>query len=185
MERDCLPHWKCPRSESDVRFVIFLACEVGGSKFIENSREQVQINIARSNVRMYENVFPWLQVLAVAPPSSSASLSMPCHAMPCRPWRLRGRRSRSRLSLLPHIFTARCGRGLRAMAVLVCLGITAMPYVAPFLQHANPPPAELAGTPAHARTGLFVAHRAAEVVPWLAQVHAGSGCALGCAWARC
>ena len=83
MDRDCLPHWKCPRSESDVRFVIFLACEVGGSKFIENSREQVQINIARSNVRMYENVFPWLQVLAVAPPSSSASLSMPCHAMPC------------------------------------------------------------------------------------------------------
>ena len=82
MERDCLPHWKCPRSESDVRFVIFLACEVGGSKFIENSREQVQINIARSNVRMYENVFPWLQVLAVAPPSSSASLSMPCHALP-------------------------------------------------------------------------------------------------------
>ena len=47
-----------------MRFVIFLACEVGGSKFIENSREQVQINIARSNVRMYENVFPWLQVFA-------------------------------------------------------------------------------------------------------------------------
>jgi len=41
-------------------YVFFLACEVGGSKFIENSARDLQIGIIESNIRMYQVVFPWL-----------------------------------------------------------------------------------------------------------------------------
>ena len=45
---------------TDVRYCIFLACEVGGSKFIESSEMNVQLGIIESNIRIYQTVFPWL-----------------------------------------------------------------------------------------------------------------------------
>jgi nucleoside-diphosphate-sugar epimerase len=44
-----------------IEFVFFLACEVGGSKFIESSSNQVQRDIIESNLKMYDSVLPWLQ----------------------------------------------------------------------------------------------------------------------------
>jgi nucleoside-diphosphate-sugar epimerase len=41
-------------------YVFFLACEVGGSKFIESSARNLQIGIIESNIKMYQVVFPWL-----------------------------------------------------------------------------------------------------------------------------
>ncbi|EKX33445.1 hypothetical protein GUITHDRAFT_166454 [Guillardia theta CCMP2712] len=39
---------------------MFLACEVGGSKFIESSAQNLQLGIIESNLRIYQNVLPWL-----------------------------------------------------------------------------------------------------------------------------
>ena len=47
-------------NNSGVSYVFFLACEVGGSKFIENSQRQLQAGIIESNIKMYQVVFPWL-----------------------------------------------------------------------------------------------------------------------------
>ncbi len=45
---------------ADISYCIFLACEVGGSKFIESSEQSIQVNIIDSNIRIYQTVFPWL-----------------------------------------------------------------------------------------------------------------------------
>jgi nucleoside-diphosphate-sugar epimerase len=45
---------------ANISYCIFLACEVGGSKFIESSEQSIQVNIIDSNVRIYQTVFPWL-----------------------------------------------------------------------------------------------------------------------------
>jgi FkbM family methyltransferase len=45
--------------EVPVHFVFFLACEVGGSKFLTSARAQDAVRLY--NERMYENVFPWLR----------------------------------------------------------------------------------------------------------------------------
>jgi len=47
-------------NETQLAYVFFLACEVGGSKFIENSARDLQIGIIESNIRIYQVVFPWL-----------------------------------------------------------------------------------------------------------------------------
>ena len=47
-------------NNSGVSYCIFLACEVGGSKFIESTEQDIQINIINSNLRIYQTVFPWL-----------------------------------------------------------------------------------------------------------------------------
>ena len=73
-ERDVIVHHVRNRRHIDLRipgaldvfnatnlsYVFFLACEVGGSKFIENSARDLQIGIIESNIRMYQVVFPWL-----------------------------------------------------------------------------------------------------------------------------
>ena len=43
--------------EGPFSFVFFLACEVGGAKYLE--RSNVQGDILRHNVQIYETVFPW------------------------------------------------------------------------------------------------------------------------------
>lgn len=43
--------------EGPFDFVFFIACEVGGAKFLE--KEQSQPAILRHNIQMYESVFPW------------------------------------------------------------------------------------------------------------------------------
>jgi nucleoside-diphosphate-sugar epimerase len=45
---------------TDITYCIFLACEVGGSKFIESTEQIIQVNIIDSNIRIYQTVFPWL-----------------------------------------------------------------------------------------------------------------------------
>lgn len=47
-------------NKEDIDFVFFLACEVGGSKFISSSLKEVQQQILLHNLRIYETVFPWL-----------------------------------------------------------------------------------------------------------------------------
>jgi nucleoside-diphosphate-sugar epimerase len=47
----------------NISFVYFLACDVGGSKFIDAADQQYQI--LHSNLAMYQVVFPWLQSVAV------------------------------------------------------------------------------------------------------------------------
>lgn len=47
-------------NESDVSFVFFLACEVGGAKFIHSSEKGSQRQIIENNVLMYQTVFKWL-----------------------------------------------------------------------------------------------------------------------------
>ena len=47
-------------NKSQISYCIFLACEVGGSKFIESSEQDIQVNIINSNLRIYQTVFPWL-----------------------------------------------------------------------------------------------------------------------------
>lgn len=47
-------------NRSDIQYCFFLACEVGGSKFLEDSDPRVQLGILESNLRMYQSVLPWL-----------------------------------------------------------------------------------------------------------------------------
>jgi len=44
-----------------IDFVFFLACEVGGSKYINNNSSNVQLEIVENNVLIYQTVFSWLQ----------------------------------------------------------------------------------------------------------------------------
>lgn len=46
---------------SHAQFVYFLACEVGGSKFLESSSEAQQLAIIRHNLRIYETVLNWFE----------------------------------------------------------------------------------------------------------------------------
>lgn len=46
-------------AQRDVRLVVFLACEVGGSGFLE--RAAAQWPILTHNLRIYDTVFPWLR----------------------------------------------------------------------------------------------------------------------------
>lgn len=48
-------------SSEPVSFVYFFACEVGGSKFLESSDENVQLNIIENNLAIYRTVFSWLK----------------------------------------------------------------------------------------------------------------------------
>lgn len=47
-------------NKSQITYCFFLACEVGGSKFLESSDQRVQLGIIESNIRIYQAVFPWL-----------------------------------------------------------------------------------------------------------------------------
>lgn len=48
-------------SDSNIRMVYFLACEVGGSKVIDEGPEATQIALLRHNGLIYETVLPWLR----------------------------------------------------------------------------------------------------------------------------
>jgi|LauGreDrversion2_3_1035106.scaffolds.fasta_scaffold83757_1 hypothetical protein len=41
-------------NRTKISYAFFLACEVGGSKFIESSARDLQLGIIESNVRMYQ-----------------------------------------------------------------------------------------------------------------------------------
>lgn len=45
---------------SNISFVFFLACEVGGSKYIDGTNTQLEI--VESNVRIYQTVFDWIKL---------------------------------------------------------------------------------------------------------------------------
>lgn len=45
---------------TDIAYVFFLACEVGGAKFIESKESDVQSAVIQNNVLIYQTVFPWL-----------------------------------------------------------------------------------------------------------------------------
>lgn len=47
-------------NNSDVSFVFFLACEVGGAKFIHSSEKDAQRQIIENNILIYQTVFKWL-----------------------------------------------------------------------------------------------------------------------------
>jgi hypothetical protein len=74
-EPGCLDQFKCRfslqlpcsepslfalRSDQNIKFAFFLACEVGGSKFIDNTAKNVQLQIIEHNVLIYQHVFKWL-----------------------------------------------------------------------------------------------------------------------------
>jgi len=46
--------------EEAIGFVFFLACEVGGSKFLTSKSTSTQLSIIESNIQMYQTLFPWL-----------------------------------------------------------------------------------------------------------------------------
>jgi len=43
-----------------IDYCFFLACEVGGSKFIESAEQDTQLGIIESNLRIYQTVLPYL-----------------------------------------------------------------------------------------------------------------------------
>lgn len=47
-------------SHENISFAYFLACEVGGSKFLDNSAMSIQQGIIEHNMRIYQTVFPFL-----------------------------------------------------------------------------------------------------------------------------
>jgi hypothetical protein len=47
-------------SKRGVKFAFFLACEVGGSKYIERGPRNVQLDIIQNNLLIYQTVFDWL-----------------------------------------------------------------------------------------------------------------------------
>jgi len=55
------PHSMDQFTDMNIEFVFFLACEVGGSKFIASSQASVQQAIIENNLLMYQNVFSWLE----------------------------------------------------------------------------------------------------------------------------
>jgi nucleoside-diphosphate-sugar epimerase len=46
---------------TNITFVYFLACEVGGSKYINSMSDDIQIHILQHNILIYQNVFTWIQ----------------------------------------------------------------------------------------------------------------------------
>lgn len=44
----------------NVSFCFFLACEVGGSKFIDSKQDNIQLSIITHNLQIYQTVFPYL-----------------------------------------------------------------------------------------------------------------------------
>lgn len=50
-----------PRSPAEIDMVYFLACEVGGSKYLYGDEKQAQIEVLRHNMQIYEVVWPWIQ----------------------------------------------------------------------------------------------------------------------------
>jgi len=48
-------------NDEPVSFVIFLACEVGGSKFIDNNGKNVQLAIIEHNLLIYQTVIQWIE----------------------------------------------------------------------------------------------------------------------------
>lgn len=44
---------------TDIAFAFFLACEVGGSKFIDSASGNTQLDIIEYNIQIYQSVFPW------------------------------------------------------------------------------------------------------------------------------
>jgi len=55
------PHSLDQFTDANIEFVFFLACEVGGSKFIASSEGSVQKSIIENNLLIYQTVFPWLE----------------------------------------------------------------------------------------------------------------------------
>ena len=47
-------------SNIEIDFVFFLACEVGGSKFLDDSNLTIQQQIIENNLKIYQVVFPYL-----------------------------------------------------------------------------------------------------------------------------
>ena len=45
--------------QENISFAFFLACEVGGSKFLDNSDANIQQSIIESNLLIYQTVFPY------------------------------------------------------------------------------------------------------------------------------
>ncbi|KAJ4458583.1 putative NAD-dependent epimerase/dehydratase [Paratrimastix pyriformis] len=54
-----IPHSLDQFNSSNVQYVFFLAAEVGGARFLENPHRQ--LDIIENNLRIYQNVFPWLE----------------------------------------------------------------------------------------------------------------------------
>jgi len=52
-------------SDKGIQMVYFLACEVGGSKFLDSSEGDVQLAIIRHNLQIYETVFGWLRTTRI------------------------------------------------------------------------------------------------------------------------
>ena len=59
--------------DTPIAFCFFLACEVGGSKFIASGSNEVAIT--RNNQKIYDNVFPYLQRRKIPFLFSSSQLS--------------------------------------------------------------------------------------------------------------
>ncbi len=63
-------------SSAEIDFVYFLACEVGGSKYLfGHDQDSVQIRILRYNMQMYEVVWPWVQSRGIPTVFVSSQLS--------------------------------------------------------------------------------------------------------------
>jgi nucleoside-diphosphate-sugar epimerase len=45
----------------NISFAFFLACEVGGSKFLESGSRSVQLDIIEFNLQMYRVLLPWFK----------------------------------------------------------------------------------------------------------------------------
>lgn len=45
---------------TNVSFVMFLACEVGGSKFMQDTSGNTQLDIIANNIRIYQTVFEYV-----------------------------------------------------------------------------------------------------------------------------
>jgi nucleoside-diphosphate-sugar epimerase len=50
---------------TDIDFVFFLACEVGGSKYINSNSSNVQLEIIENNILIYQTVFTWLRQMKI------------------------------------------------------------------------------------------------------------------------
>lgn len=51
----------CTTRPEEIDFAIFLACEVGGSKFLNSRDNTIQANILQSNIKLYQTVFSFLE----------------------------------------------------------------------------------------------------------------------------
>jgi len=64
----------CLDSFRNISFVMFLACEVGGSKYIQDGRRSTKVDIIANNIKIYQNVFDYISRHAIPFLFSSSSL---------------------------------------------------------------------------------------------------------------